>query len=433
MTLVQNRLQLLSGNNRLIIAAITLLLAACSPKVRPVTTVVKPVDTPVVVKKPEVKRAPTPPPVPIISLLLPFHLNEIDLSRGASRDGLAKANLAMEYYQGFKLGLDSLTANGESFKLQVFDTNDATAQAHNLALNTKVRTSNIIVGPVYPEEVKSFTLASPSLKRIVVSPLSPATPTDYKNPNLVTMVTPLQYHCWHVAGYINNQLKAKKVFILKSGYTEDNKYIIPFKKAIDSLGKKHIKVVELTVVRGNLSALLPQLSTTGDNIFILPATNQQFLQVTLHSLDLLQKQHYPVILFGHPSWEDADYLKPELLERLHTYITSGDKVNYKSPRVVKFLKAYRKAYRAEPGEYAIKGFDEAMYFGDMASKLSKGRYQSNNTDVAINFMTANTVLGYQDFEGLHNTFHFVAVPGVGYINTHVKLYKYANFDLKPVE
>jgi ABC-type branched-subunit amino acid transport system substrate-binding protein len=433
MTLVQNRLQQLSGNKRLIFVAITVLLAACSPKVRPVATPVKPVDTPVVKKPVEVKRPPTPPPVPVISLLLPFHLNELDLSRGASRGGLAKANLAMEYYQGFKLGLDSLTAGGESFKLQVFDTNDAAAQAHNLALNTKVRTSNVIVGPVYPEEVKSFTLASPSLKRIIVSPLSPSTPTDYKNPNLVTMVPPLQYHCWHVAAYINNQLKAKKVFILKSGYTEDNKYIIPFKKAIDSLGKKRIKVVELTVVRGNLSALLPQLSTTGDNVFVIPATNQQFLQVTLHSLDLLQKQHYPVTVFGHPNWADADYLKPELLERLHTYITAANKVNYKSPRVVKFLKAYRKAYRAEPGEYAIKGFDEAMYFGDMVSKLSRTRYLSSSTDVSINFMTANTVLGYQDFEGLHNTFHFVAVPGVGYVNTHVKLYKYANFDLKSVE
>jgi hypothetical protein len=69
---------------------------------------------------------------------------------------LAKADLAVEYYQGFKLALDSLTAGNRNFKLQVFDTRDATAQAHNLALNTKVRTSALIVGPVYPEECKEL-------------------------------------------------------------------------------------------------------------------------------------------------------------------------------------------------------------------------------------------------------------------------------------
>jgi hypothetical protein len=225
MTLVQNRLLQLSGNKRLLFVAIGLLLAACSPKIRPVVTPPKPVDS-VVVKKPvEVKVVPpTPPPATLISLLLPFHLDELDLSKGAARSGLTKSDLAVEYYQGFKLALDSLTAGNRNFKLQVFDTRDATAQAHNLALNTKVRTSALIVGPVYPEEVKSFSLASPNLKRMVVSPLSPASPLEYKNPNLITVIPPLEYHCWRVAGYIQAKLKAKKVFILKSGYSDDNKY-----------------------------------------------------------------------------------------------------------------------------------------------------------------------------------------------------------------
>jgi hypothetical protein len=174
-------------------------------------------------------------------------------------------------------------------------------------------------------------------------------------------------------------------------------------------------VIEVTVVRGNLSALLPQLSLTEQNIFVVPSTDQQFLQVTLRSLDMLAKQHYPVTLFGHPNWEDADYLKPELLQRLNTYISSGDKVNYKSAAVIKFIKDFRKAYHAEPHEYAIKGYDEGMYFGRLAS--TGGQSFPN----------------LPDYEGLHNTFHFVKLAGLGYVNTHVKLYKFANFELKPVE
>ncbi|MES2278951.1 MAG: ABC transporter substrate-binding protein [Bacteroidota bacterium] len=417
MTLVQNRLLLLSGNKRLLFVAIGLLLAACSPKLRPMVTLPKPVDTAAVIKKPvEVKVVPPPPPpATVISLLLPFQLDQLDLSRGAGHAGIAKADVAMEYYQGFKLALDSLTVGNHNFKLQVFDTKDEGAQAHNLAINTKIRTGNLIIGPVYPEGIKSFSQASPNLKKMVVSPLSPASPIEYKNPNLVTVIPPLEYHCWHMAEYIQTRLKAKKVFILKSGYSDDNKYSIPFKKAIDSLSKKRVKVIELTVVRGNLSALVPQLSATEQNIFIIPATDQQFLQVTLHALDLLAKQHFPVTLFGHPNWEDADYLKADVLQRLNTYISSGDRVNYKSAAVMKFIKEYRKAYHSEPGEYAIKGYDEGLYFGRMS--ITPGQ----------------TIANTPDFEGLHNTFHFIKTPTSGYVNTHVKLYKYTNFELKPVE
>jgi ABC-type branched-subunit amino acid transport system substrate-binding protein len=417
MTSVQNRLQPLSGNKWLIFTVAGLLLAACSPKLRPVAVVPKPsVDTVTKRKPTEVK--PLPPaviPSTVISLLLPFHLDQLDLSKGTTRANIANANVAMEYYQGFKLALDSLTFTGANFKLQVFDTKEAVTETRNLALNTKVRTSALIVGPVYPDEIKSFTAAAPNLKKILVSPLSPALPSGYNAPNLVTVIPPLEYHTWRVANYVQGTIKAKKVFILRSGYSQDNKYIVPFKKALDSLSKKHIKVVELTVVHGDLTAILPQLSTTEQNIFIVPATDIQFLQVTLNALDVLVKRHYPVILFGHPNWEGIIDLKPELLQRLNTYITSTGQVNYHSAQVIKFLKDYRKAYHAEPGEYAIKGYDEGLYFGQLAAL-------PNN---------ANTNL--PDFEAMHNNFHFVKIPGMGYVNTHVGLYKYFNFELKPVE
>lgn len=416
MTLVRNRLPQLSGNKWLLCVAIGL-LAACSPKVRPVVTQPKPVE-PSTEKEPV--QAPVKPavaPATVISLLLPFQLNKVDLSRGAPRATLAKANLAMEYYQGFKLALDSLSADGRNFKLQVYDSQEDVARAHNLALETKVRTSALIVGPVYPDQIKSFSLASPNLSKMVVSPLSPASVLNYKNPHLITVIPPLEYHSWKAAEYIQTKLKPKNVFVLRSGYSDDNKYSVPFKKAIDSLGKKRIRVTEVSVSKGDFTAIMPQLSLTEQNVFVIPSTDKAFLQMTLQALDKLQKQHYPVTVFGHPSWEDATYLKPDLLQRLNTFITSGDKINYKAAAVSRFIKEYRRVYHAEPGEFAIKGFDEGMYFGNIASHNPAGTGQ----------------IDLPDHTALHNTFHFVNVPGMGYINTRVKLYRYTNFELKAVE
>lgn len=416
MTSVQSHRLPSSGNKWIVFAVIGFILGACSPKIRPTE---RPVQ-----KAPEAKAPPvvkvTPGTVavhtPVISLILPFELNKIDFSATANRNNLSKSDLAVDYYQGFKLALDSLTAKGLNFKLQIYDSNGDGSQGHSLANNPKVRASDIIVGPVFPDGIKAFTSSLAGINKPILSPLSPAPPLDFKNNNLITVIPPLEYHAWRVAQYIKDEMDAVKVFVLRSGFSEENKYLIPFRKAIDSLSRKKIRVIYLTVSKGNLDALIPQLSTTSENVFVVPATDQAFLTVTLSALDKLN-QTYPVTLFGHPNWLKASYLQASLLQRLKTHITSSDKVDYRAVETNKFIKAYRKAFHLEPSEYAIKGFDEGYYLGTLLS---------SNAD-------AIKQLDKSGYEGLHNQFTFVKTANAGWVNTHVSIYQYQNFELKQVE
>ena len=412
MTSVRNRLLPLSGNRWLIGLFTVLAIGACSPKTRWVS---KPVNKPTesITPPPEPKPVVLPvPKVSVISLILPFGLNHIGPGQSYTPISLKEARIAADYYRGFKLALDSLTFYGYNYKLQLFDSRDNGSQAHSLAYNPKVRASDLIIGPVFPEDVKSFTSVLTSARKPIVSPLSPESPSVFKNQNLVTVNPPLEYHAWATARYINDRVKPQKVFILTSGFSEDNKYIIPFKKALDSLSSKHIKIVTITIVRGQLSSLLPQLLKDKQNIFIVPSTNQAFLTVTLHSLDSLNAR-YPVTLFGHPSWEHFLFLKPKQLQRLRTHITSADNVDYHSAETINFIRNYRNTWHTEPSAYALKGFDEGLYFGRLLAE--------------------NSLKNMADFNGLHNSFHFQKIAGQGWVNTHVKLLMYSNFELKTVE
>jgi ABC-type branched-subunit amino acid transport system substrate-binding protein len=410
---VRNRLPRLNGN-RWLLVLLMLIIGACSPKVRWVSKPTKPpVETP-----PPPQAAPPPAPVPqkvsFISLLLPFGLDHIGPGLSYSPNQLKEAHIAADYYCGFKLALDSLTYYGYNYHLQLFDTKDLPANAHALAYNQQVRQSDLIIGPIFPDDIKAFTSVLTSARKPIVSPLSPERPVTFHNQNLITVNPPLEYHAWCAAQYINDKLKAQKVFILKSGYTEDDEYIAPFTKAIDSLSGHRVKIITLTVNRGHLDALLAQLSATRDNVFVVPSTDQAFLMVTLRSLGMLAAK-YPVVLFGHPSWPHFAFLNIPLLQQLKTHITSADNVDYKSAETITFIRDYRKAWHAEPSAYAIKGFDEGMYFGQMLA----GKGLKNMTQT--------------DFTGLHNSFHFVKKPGLGWVNTHVNLLLYSNYELKPVE
>ena len=412
-----NRRPPLSGNRWLLFLAITFIAAACSPKVRPVA--VQPVKTepekPVVkpVEKPKVVKA--APKVSSIALLLPFGLDHLRPGSAAYTSvSLKEADISLAFYRGFKLALDSLTGQGYNYKLRIYDSKGDHAQAHSLAINPAIRASDLIIGPVFPDDLKVFSDSYYNPRQPIVSPLSPASPSSIKNGELITMAPPLEYHAWGAAQYINDVLKPKKVFIIKSGFAEENEYTVPFKKAIDSLSKKHIRVVQFTLVHGQLNTLFPQLSMTDQNIFIVPSTKQHFLTVALNALDTLNNT-YPVTVFGHPGWANLSYLKADLLQRLDTHITLADHVDYKDENTIFFLKQYRQAYHTEPTAFAIKGFDEGLYLGKL---LATG----NLTNLAAS-----------DYDGLHNTFHFQKKEGLGWINTHISIYKYANFELQKEE
>ncbi len=415
---VQNHLLQLSGNKWLCLFLLMLGLGACSPKVQPPPPSVK-TETE---KKPEiVKEQPKPvvaPPVKtsVISLILPFALN--NLSSGYTADGLKQANLSVDFYQGFKMALDSLSAFGYNYELHVYDSQGQASQSHALAYNSQVRASDLIVGPVYPEDVKAFASVLTAQRNPIVSPLSPAAPSSIANQNLITVTPPLQYHAAAAAKYATGKIKAKRIFILSSGFTADKEYIRYFKKVADSLTKKSVQYTELLVSKGDLSTIIPRLSATAENVFVIPSTNQDFLMVTLKSLDDLSAK-YPVTLFGHPNWEKFTFLKAEQLQRLKTHITNADRVNYKDRSTVNFLRNYRRIYQSEPSEYSIKGFDDGLYFGKLLAVGTLGNIKSD--------------IEKTGFTGMHNSFNFVRLPGLGWVNTHVDVLTYTNFELKKVE
>lgn len=413
---VRNRLPQLSGNKRLIFLGVALFIAACSPKVRPVVAPPKTEREKPVVKTESPKSKPVPARQSTIAMLLPFALDHLNPGSNYTDISLKQANIALDYYQGFKLALDSLTALGYNYQLCVYDTKGVVSQSHALAYNPQIRASDLIVGPIFPDDLKAFTSVLAGARKPIVSPLAPAAPATIANQNLVTVIPPLEYHAWTTAKYINQRLNTRKIFVLRSGYSEENDYIIPFKNTIDSLSKGRTQVVQTTVVRGRLNLLESQFTTDSPNIILMPSTNQAFLTTTMRTLDSLSKT-YPIILFGHPNWEKFSFLHSDLLQRLRTHITSADVVDYKAASTINFQRVYRKNYRIDPSEYAIKGFDQGMYFGKLLG--------ANNGDVKN--LTTN------DFDGIDNDFHFIKKPGVGYINTHVNIMDYHNYELRKVE
>lgn len=421
MILVLNRLQQLSGNKILIFIGI-IFLAACSPKRVPEKKYpVTPSpdkerrERPVLETEPEVIKKEVKPEM-IISLVLPFDLASVNYKTAGYSD-LAKSEIAIDFYQGFKMALDSVANSSDTnFKLQVYDSKDDPSNISVLASKAGIKKSDLIVGPVFPNGITAFSNYSKSLKKLTVSPLAAAEPATFNNPYLISINNSLDQHVYKAVSFIKSDLKPKKVVLIRSGQTDEYKYAVPFKKGIDSLAKG-IAFTEIGIKAVGYENIYKSLNPVGLNVIVLPSTDRNFLLSVTKELTKLSS-NFKIAVIGHPAWEKLQFLDGAVMEKLNSYITSSYKIEYKSNRVDNFIRNYRSQFNLEPGEYAFKGFDTGYYFAKLMEKRNKDY---------------GDFLTQESFNGLHNNFNFVQDKRYGYFNNNLMVLKYQGFQLVKVK
>lgn len=414
MILVPNRLLRSNGSRCLLILSLLVALSGCSKRIIPAKTGT--VKTPPVVKPRE-----EVPPVKrdidhSIALLLPFELNTIDL-RTAGAEEIRKTDLAVDFYQGFKLALDSLSRNGHNYKLQVLDTQDQEARIVNLATAASVKENEIIVGPIFPDAIGAFSdFFEKSATKLIVSPLAASMPSQFDNPNLVTVNNSVDQHGWKIADYITINYKPEQVNIvlINTKKSDDEKFAAPIRKFIAELSNGKFVIVE----RPNGINLQSYLSTSKNNLVILSSDDRMFIVPIIDRLSKLSNENYRVELFGHPNWVKADFLDGSKMQTLKTKLSSSYYVNYKTDKVRHFVARYRDEYGFEPSEYSFKGFDIGYYFGSMLQKYGKD-YAGHLTQ--------------ESYTGLHNSFRFTKDARSGYRNTELMMLTYRALELQMIK
>lgn len=412
MILVPSRLLRLNGNKSFLVCML-LFMAACSPKI---TT-----------RKPEIPKTPQQETTPAtkpdkravdhsIALLLPFELNSINLKTAVAKD-IDRAELGIDFYQGVKLALDSISDNRHNYKLHVFDTQNQEARVVNLARAESVRENDIFIGPIFPDEVGTFSeFSDPDAVRLQVSPLAAAMPSQFKNPNLVTVNNTIEQHGWKIADYIVKNYRPDQVNIVlvNTKKTDDEKFAAPVRKYIKELSNGRFQITE----RPNAIGLQTHIREGKNNLVILCSSDRTFVLPIVNRLSSMLTDGYKIELFGHPNWVKANFLDAQKLQALRTKFSASYFVNYKANNVREFVSRYREEYGLEPSEYSFKGFDIAYFFARLLEKYGKD-YASHLND--------------EQYKGLHNNFRFEKDPVLGYLNTDLMILAYQSLELQPVK
>lgn len=414
MILVLNRLLQSNGNNfssrGLLFLILVFFVASCTPRAR--------VLSPNTETKPEVieEKIEETPHVELtrreqqhITMLLPFELNRSS-SQVPTMADIERSALALDFYQGFKLGLDVHAEEGNLFKLEVLDSRDDENEVARLASTEAVKNASIIIGPIYPKEIQAFGRSSGLSNGSVlqVNPLAASMPTEFNLSNLVSITSPIMTHVEALANQIVAEYKSGDVVIL---YTTEEASSQQFLPALRVELQKRQKSIPIHQVADN-QVLLERLRHSGKNLIVCGSTNRFRSTAIINELHAARNEFgFNVQLFGHPNWAKMTFSDELDLEALQTVITSSYYINKGSRAVREFDERYQSEYHVAATEFAYKGYDAGFFFGRLLV-LYGDDYKQHLIEAT--------------YDGLHNSFGFEYNPTWGYVNTVIHFLRYRN-------
>ncbi len=294
-----------------------------------------------------------------IALILPFNFNQVEVETAITQDAFKNSNLAIDYYRGFKLALDSLSKHGYSIECRVFDTKSDTLEIRNIAIDPYMMSVDMVFTTISPNEITHLLKANVTLKTKIVSAISPAIAKEWKAKDVVLANNTLEDHARSMARNLV-KIRPSNFLVVRSGLLAESRYAKPFMQQVDSLDKKIIHK-EIITAKDGFKAMIPHLSKTKENILVIPSVDQAYA-IKLFKFLEEQNEEYKFQLFVHPVWVDYQTIDPALYIKYNVHVSASYFVDYADVYTIEYLNKYKANYYSEPTELSFRSFDQAMFF-----------------------------------------------------------------------
>lgn len=296
-----------------------------------------------------------------ISLLLPFYLDLNDSLKLDSETSIySKSKIALDYYFGALLAIDTLKNMGININFNVYDIpNDSVFE--ELLLAYTFDESDLIIGPLY---ISQFNLLA----------------EFYKNDKTKRLVSPLSYknidetytNTFQVVPSSNVQI-AKSVDYFNRTYDSSNLLILGLESELENVDftKNAIKLKRLqknTLPKPKVltfeSEEMPDKNTiapflTEDNIIVIPSNNRSFVSRVLPILSSMQDTVFTV--YGLSTWSMFDNIDIENLNYLNTVLPDLD-IENDSELQNYLIDTYFLNYFSYPSKYSLEGYKQFLFF-----------------------------------------------------------------------
>lgn len=348
-----------------------------------------------------------------IALMMPLYLSEVaqmdvDIDPDTSAQEYRPLQF-VQFYEGFRMALDSLKETGVSLKVTVCDVERDTLKTLRLLQDPEFRNMDLIIGMMYPQNFQLVADFAEKYNIALVNPLSERDQILVNHKKVFKVRPSFNTQFSELISYLQSNFKDSTIVVIS-----DNQRLnmITANKIITRMEED---TADIHLAEG-YGEVLSLLSKEKGNIIIMISDNKSYVLDVVTKLNE-HRNEFSMTLMGLPRWDRFDDIEADYLVNLRTHVMAPYFIDYDDPGVKKFVSLYQARYQTDPDALAFQGFDITFYFVTALWKYGK------SFDRCIPGLRMNS---------LQTDFRFSSSKENGFENQYWEMYEYGNYHLKKI-
>lgn len=285
-----------------------------------------------------------------------------------------------EYYEGVELAIAELEQMGMKMDLTVLDTKLDSMEVIHLLSDPELQKADLIIGPIYDNELFEVEKFCSTYKIPLVSPLRYYPNTLGADFPLINCnaVDSLQY--FYTAKLVSEAFKKFQVVVVDDDVKSTKSASRNFKKGFELATGKACMVID-----GKTQT--PDMLWNGKDSMLLFYVGKG---AGSSSNGIANMKNDKWLVLGPAEWLDIDRVNYNVLNGMYfygTYLVPYNDTFYKA-----FRRNYRSVYGGDPERYTFIGYDQFLFFGSALMAFDRDFYK---------------VVLDKEFKYTHRTFQFV--------------------------
>ncbi len=305
-----------------------------------------------------------------VSLMMPFDLRTLEPTPGRKRN-----QVILDFYEGMKLALDTLTSKGIDISLRAYDTERSSEKLEALLGTEELRATDLIIGPLFLDEsavVKEFSEAQ---QINVIHPFSRSLDVIGENPHSFLFQPSSQTLGVKSADFIAKDTMQKRCFVFLGPGKQDSVLAFSFMQRAVQNG---INVIHFERVIPSESRIINEILTTAtefdefnypteftlkkdsiDCIFV--ATDDPVIYTKV--VGAVEARNDSILVVGTEKWIDDNAIDPERYESLGIRLAAPNFADPDQPEYKRFYEAFLHRYGRKASNVARMGYELMLFVG----------------------------------------------------------------------
>jgi len=345
-----------------------------------------------------------------VALMLPLYLPEVPKidpeTLDPDRTETFNSLQFIEFYEGFRMAVDSLKKSGLNLKLFVYDICKDTIRTIQVLKKPEMKSMDLIIGFLYH---RNFEIVAEFAKKngiCIVNPVSERSDLVNRNPYIFKVRPSRKTQLKPLASFMDQAFYRAQILIIRNNQYKD-------RDAAEQLKKECARLKLTTQVVDGTDNAIARLSKSKENVLVFFTENSNYILDLARKLSEIRNE-YLISIVGLPDWGKIEDLETDYMVNLNAHIIAPYFIDYDDPSVKKFVKNFQETFKTDPEINAFQGFDTGYYFLNVLMA-----YGPNFQNCISDFIK----------KVLQTTFEFSQTKDNGFENQHWEIYKFENYKL----